>query len=79
MTDLEKYNEQTFESIKHINEYGQEYWLARELQVVLEYKRWDRFLNIIEKAKKACEGSGNSVSDHFSHLGKMVKAGVAYK
>lgn len=52
MTEIIKYNEQTFESIKHISENGEEYWLARELMLVLDYKRWDKFLNIIEKAKK---------------------------
>ena len=66
------YSEQTFESIKHINKYGQEIWYARELQKVLEYKRWDKFSNVIEKANIACKGSGNDVSDHFSHVGKMV-------
>lgn len=40
MSELVKYSEQTFESIKHVNEYGEEYWLARELQGVLEYARW---------------------------------------
>lgn len=35
MNELERYNEKTFESIKHVNEYGQEYWLARELQPIL--------------------------------------------
>lgn len=61
-----------FESIKHINEYGQEFWHARELQEALEYKRWDKFLNVIDKAKEACENSQNTVSDHFSHVGKMI-------
>lgn len=72
MTEIIKYNEQTFESIKHISENGEEYWLARELMLVLDYKRWDKFLNIIDKAKKACEGSNNIVSEHFSHVGKMI-------
>ena len=65
-------NESLFESIRHINEDGQEYWTARELQTVLDYKRWDKFLHIIDKAKKACEGSDNTVSDHFSQVGKMI-------
>lgn len=64
-----------FDSIKHINEYGQEFWYARELQTALEYKRWDKFLNVIEKAKNACMNSKNSVSDHFSQVGKMVNVG----
>lgn len=37
MNNVEKYNEQIFENIKHVNEYGQEFWYARELQVALEY------------------------------------------
>ena len=39
-----------FESIKHIDEYGDEYWLARELQKVLGYKEWRKFENVIDKA-----------------------------
>lgn len=64
-----------FESIKHTNEIGQEYWSARELHKVLEYIRWDRFLNVIDKAKEACKNSGSELSDHFSHVGKMVELG----
>lgn len=75
MTALEVINETLFESIKHVNEYGQEYWLARELQSVLGYKKWEKFSNIIEKAKEACEGSGNAVADHFLQTGKMVSLG----
>lgn len=58
MSELIKYSEQTFESIKHINEYGEEYWLARELQPVLEYAQWRRFSEAIERAKLACKNSG---------------------
>lgn len=50
----ESYTESLFESIRHVNEYGQEFWYARELQVALEYKRWDKLLNVIEKAKNHC-------------------------
>lgn len=75
MADIQKYSEETFESIKHINEYGQEYWLARELQEVLEYTQWRRFEETIERAKIACEKSGNDVSDHFANVGKMVVIG----
>ena len=73
------YTESLFESIRHVNEYGQEFWYARELQVALEYKRWDKFKNVIDKAMTACESAGNAISDHFSHVGKMVEAGVAQK
>ena len=46
------YNNKTFENIKHIDENGFEYWYARELQIVLNYKEWRKFQNVIEKAKK---------------------------
>lgn len=75
MKDLETVNESLFESIKHINEYGQEYWTARELQSVLEYRQWRQFPDVIEKAKEACETSGGSVSDHFADVRKMVEVG----
>ena len=73
MTDIIKYNEQAFENIKHVNEYGQEFWLARELMTVLEYKQWRRFEAIIEKAKVSCLSSNNTVSEHFANVGKMIK------
>jgi len=79
MANITNYSEKTFESIKHINEYNQEYWNARELQIVLEYEKWDNFKNVIEKAKIACQGSDNSVSDHFADVGKIVEAGATYK
>lgn len=70
--DLQVYSEQTFESIKHINEYGQEYWLARELQPVLEYVQWRRFSEAIERAKLACQNSGIPVDEHFAEVGKTI-------
>lgn len=69
------YTESLFESIRHINEYGEEFWYARELQIALEYKQWRRFCNVIDKAKEACSGSGNIISDHFADVGKMVNIG----
>lgn len=75
MSELVKYSEQTFESIKHINEYGEEYWLARELQPVLEYARWENFSKAIERAQKACANTGFDVQDHFREVTKMVQLG----
>lgn len=69
------YGESLFEDIRHINEYGQEFWYARELQVALEYKQWRRFCSVIDKAKISCENSGNSIPDHFANVGKMVNIG----
>ena len=64
-----------FEKIKHLNEIGQEYWSARELFTVLEYIKWDKFLNVIDKAKQSCENSGQSSEDHFPRVEKLVKIG----
>lgn len=75
MSEITVYSEQTFESIKHINEDGQEYWLARELQPLLEYAQWRRFSDAIERAKLACKNSGFDVDDHFADIGKMVDIG----
>ena len=74
MADIMTYSDETFESIKHINEYGQEYWLARELQPVLEYSQWRRFEEAIQRAKLACQNSGFDPDDHFADVGKMVRA-----
>ena len=79
MDTLEKYNEKNFEDIKHIDEYGNEYWYARELQVALDYKKWQKFENVIENAKIACENSDNAVSDHFTQVGKMINMGKTAK
>ncbi len=64
-----------FEDIKKINEIGQEYWSARELFSVLEYIKWDKFLNVIEKAKKACKNSGQHPDNHFPRVEKLVEIG----
>ena len=75
MSDIESVNESLFESIKHVNEYGQEYWTARELQPVLEYVEWRKFKASIVKAMDACETSNGKVSDHFVGAAKMVQLG----
>lgn len=54
---------------------GVEVWSARDLQSVLDYNSWDKFGNPIARAKQACENSGIATTDHFSHVGKMVKLG----
>ena len=76
MANIEKYNEQVFETIKHINEENIEYWYARELAEVLAYTKWDNFKKVIEKAKIACDNSNINVSDHFADVGKMVQLGA---
>ena len=63
----------TFEKIKHIDEEGNEYWLARELMKLLSYSKWERFYNTIENAKISCDKSGFIINDHFPEVGKMIK------
>ena len=75
MNEIKEYNETVFENIKHIDEYGNEYWLARELQIALDYKKWQKFINVIENAKMACEQSKFIIDDHFTQVGKMVDIG----
>lgn len=69
------YTESLFESIKHINEYGQEVWYARELAKVLDYKDFRNFELIIFKAMEACRNSENEISDHFGEFTEMVPIG----
>ena len=56
-----------------------EFWYARELMIVLEYKQWRRFEQVIERAKKACKNSNINIDDHFASVGKIEKAGAASK
>lgn len=79
MNEIKGYNESTFESIKHIDKSGQEFWFARELQVVLNYKEWRKFENVINKAKDACQNSDVMISDHFVDIDKMVDIGSGAK
>ncbi len=76
MADIQQYSEQTFESIKHINEYGQEFWYARELARVLEYKDFRNFEQSIFKAMDACKNSGYDIADHFGDATEMVEIGL---
>ncbi|HHR6038745.1 TPA: DNA damage-inducible protein D [Providencia alcalifaciens] len=65
----------TYESHAQQAESGVEYWLARDLQHLLGYAKWDNFVSVISKAKTACEISGHMVVDHFADVGKMVELG----
>lgn len=64
-----------FESIKHVDENGVEYWTSRSLWKILEYTEYRHFLPVIEKAKLACENSGQKVEDHFEDILEMVAIG----
>lgn len=65
----------TFESIKHYDENGVEYWLARELSHVLDYTDFRNFKKAIEKAKIACERSNYAVLDHIVEVNEMIEIG----
>lgn len=69
------YTESLFESIRHVNEFNEEFWYARELQIALEYTKWGNFKNVIIRAMEACNNSGNNISDHFAEVGNMVNIG----
>ena len=75
LNEVREYGEKTFEDIKHFDELGNEYWTARELQLVLEYKEWRNFEIVINKAKRACENSSNEISEHLVEVNKMSKRG----
>ena len=73
MDKIMEYKDIIFENIRHIDEDGSEYWLARELQVVLEYKKWQKFINVIESAKISCKQSNFIIDEHFAKVGKTSK------
>ncbi len=75
MKELEKINETIFESIKHVDDDGNEYWYARELQKVLEYTEWRKFVGVIKKAINSCKASNYVTSDHFVGADKMINLG----
>lgn len=54
---------------------GNEFWFARDLQLLLGYSKWDNFLTVISRAKSACDEAGHSCDDHFAGVGKMVQLG----
>ena len=75
MNEIKEYTEKMFGDIKHIDEFGNEYWLARELQSILQYTEWRKFNGVIDKAKIACESSGYKVLEHFVGADKMISLG----
>lgn len=75
MNEIKEYTEKLFEDVKHKDENGNEYWIARELQSVLEYTQWRRFESAIDKAKTACNNSNVSIEEHFANVGKMISLG----
>ena len=79
MKNIQNYNKNIFESIKHIDEEGNEYWYARELMKTLEYGEYRYFLPVIKKAMFSCKESKYNISDHFVHVHDMIKIGKGAK
>ena len=75
MNVIKEYTEKVFEDIKHIDENGTEYWLARELGKILEYGEYRKFLPSIKKAMISCVKSGQNVDNHFAQMDVMVDIG----
>jgi len=79
-TDMENKNlpaarQKTFEELKKVNQYGAEYWSARDLQPLLGYTQWRRFEDAISRAKTSCRQSGNDPDHHFAGAGKPIVGG----
>ena len=64
-----------FESLKKVDENGVEYWEARELMLILGYKKWEKAEEVVARAARACINSGQAVDNHFHRMGKMVYIG----
>lgn len=77
MTDkrIVEQHHQTFEGIRQFDADGSEFWLARNLQPLLDYAAWDKFGRVLEKAMEACRQSGHDIDDHFSRVAKLVEIG----
>lgn len=73
--DLVSLGNKSFEDLKKINEYGAEYWSAREIQPLLGYTQWRRFEDAVKRAITSCKSSGNEPSHHFADAGKMIAIG----
>ena len=70
--------QKSFEDYAHTVD-GTEFWYARDLQKLLDYDKWENFLNVIEKAKTSCKNSGYGINDHFPDVRKMVDVGSGAK
>ncbi len=75
MSNLQAEEYKNFEQIKRKREDGTEYWSARDLSEVLQYKKWENFAKVINRAKLACRNSGYEILDHFPEVRKMVEIG----
>lgn len=64
-----------FEEAGQDNGNGDKCWYARDLQALLGYKRWESFVDVLNKAMTSCRQAGHSPDDHFRRVAKMVRVG----
>ena len=67
------HNSSPFNTIRHLDDNGNEHWLARELMELLGYKKWERFVDAIDRAKIGCQNTGSSVQNHFTNAGLYTR------
>ncbi len=79
MNELQMEHKQLFEEVRHVDEHGNEYWLARELQGVLQYAKWENFHKVIKTAQIACKISQQVVAEHFPEVRKVLTVGNGAK
>jgi DNA-damage-inducible protein D len=75
MSEIVNHHYRSFEEIKEVNEHGQEFWMARKLARVLDYADFRNFTAVIEKARKACENSGQDPESHFEEMSEKIGLG----
>jgi DNA-damage-inducible protein D len=75
MNEMKEYTTKLFEDIKHIDEFGNEYWYARELMPLLEYSKWENFDNVIQKAVVSYKNSNNDDSYWLPEVRKPIITG----
>jgi DNA-damage-inducible protein D len=73
--NLSKQHLAAFEAIRQRDATGDERWSARELAPLLDYVQWRNFVQVMDKARVACQQAGRHVADHFADVSKMVDIG----
>jgi DNA-damage-inducible protein D len=77
MRDEEQPNSNSpFDSIRHLDEEGNEYWSGRDLARVLGYTTWASFMAVIEQARQVATGSGLDLTTPLKHIATMIKKGT---
>jgi DNA-damage-inducible protein D len=70
-----EYIKTALDAIMHVTPKGNPYWYGRELMEILDYVRWENFLDVVAKAENACNNSGKFSNNHFRYTAEMVQIG----